>query len=42
MIARIGKTALRLYANSLLWFTVGVTAGGIYVAFLLIMWGAVR
>lgn len=42
MIARIGKTALRLYANSLIWFSIGVTAGGIYVALILVARGVVR
>lgn len=38
----IGKTALKLYANSLLWFTIGVTAGGVYVAAILVAHGLAR
>ena len=42
MIARIGKAIVRAYLNSLLWFTVGVTAGGTYVAAILVAHGVVR
>jgi hypothetical protein len=42
MIARIGKAIVRAYLNSVLWFSVGVTAGGIYVAAILVAHGIVR
>ena len=33
---RIGTVALKLYANSLLWFTIGAVCEGVFVALLLI------
>lgn len=41
-LTKIGATALRIYACHLLVFTIGVAAGGTYVALLLIAAGAVR
>jgi hypothetical protein len=42
MIARVGKALWRAYLNSVLWFTLGVTAGGCYVAAILVAHGVVR
>lgn len=33
---RFGNIIVKAYLNHLLWFTIGVTAGGIYVAALLV------
>lgn len=38
----LGRILLRAYASSLLWFTIGVIAGGIYVAAILIAHGVLR
>jgi hypothetical protein len=42
MIARIGKAIVRAYLNSILWFSIGVTAGGCYVAAILVAHGLAR
>lgn len=36
LLAKIGTTAVKIYANHLLSFTAGAIAGGIYVALALI------
>jgi hypothetical protein len=42
VIARIGKAIVRAYLNSLVWFSIGVAAGGTYVAAILVAHGLVR
>jgi hypothetical protein len=39
MISRVGKALFKAYCNSLVWFTIGVIAGGIYVSAILIAHG---
>jgi hypothetical protein len=42
MIARLGKAIVRAYVSSLVWFSIGVAAGGTYVAAILVAHGVVR
>jgi hypothetical protein len=42
VIARIGKAIVRAYLNSLVWFSIGVAAGGTYVAAILVAHVVVR
>ena len=42
MIARVGKAIVRAYVNSLVWFTIGCVAGGVWVAVALVIAGVLR